>query len=88
MDRNTMTSLVMMEYHLVNNHYPPLRRDMAPACVRAVKAINEGEWDRQIELPEGMRYGDQLAKTAPANVIAAFHHLDSFLDSEVEYPLP
>lgn len=67
-----------LSWHLRANHYPPVPETMVPVCIAAIDAANEGDWDRSIDLPEGVSYRDQT--TAPARAIIEGHHLDSFLD--------
>lgn len=66
-----------LSWHLSANHYPPVPSSMIEPCKRAIEAANEGEWDRAIELPEGVSYRGE--STAPASAIIEQHHLDSFL---------
>lgn len=67
-------------WHLQSNHYPPVPVTMVPVCVEAIEAIEDGDTDRRIELPEGTLYRGQ--ETAPAWAIAEAHHLDAFIAHE------
>lgn len=69
-----------LSWHLGHNHYPPIPDSFIPAAVAAIAAANEGEWDREIELPEGITYRGE--STAPASAIIEQHHLDAFLHNE------
>lgn len=73
-----------LSVHLSSNHYPPVPQDMVPVCIAAIEAGNEGEWDRLIDLPEGVEYKD--GRTAvEASVLIESLHLDAFLDGEDEW---
>lgn len=69
-----------LSWHLQSNHYPPVPLSMVPVCLAAIEAANEGDYDRLIDLPEGVLYRNN--EQAPAWAIAEAHHLDSFIDSE------
>lgn len=69
-----------IEIHLTSNHYPPLPAFMVDVCVKAIEAGNEGDWDREIAMPEGVTYKENT--TAPAWAIIEQHHLDSWLKDE------
>lgn len=69
-----------IEIHLTYNHYPPAPVSMADACIEAIGAGNEEDWDREIAMPNGVTYKGQT--TAPAWAIIEQHHLDSWLESE------
>lgn len=67
-----------IEIHLVSNHYPPVPAFMAGVCVEAIEAGNEGDWDKEIQLPTGVLYKGSVV--APAWAIVEQHHLESWLD--------
>lgn len=68
--------------HLRNNHYPPVPASMVQPCIDAIDAYNEGDYNRDIELPEPITWRDQ--NTAPASAIIDAHHLQAWLvDEEV-----
>ncbi len=71
-----------LSWHLSSNHYPPIPQYMLPACKAAIDAANAGEWDREIDIPEGVQYKDGGKPTASALIEHA--HLDSFLDRDDE----
>jgi len=76
---DTQTPYIAMLYHLTENHYPPLPKDMVDVCWRAIKNANAGNWDKRVRLPKSVKYkGISLAPTR--DVIEA-HHLEPFLDS-------
>ncbi len=71
-----------LTWHLQHNHYPPVPLSMLPICKAAIKAGNEEDWNREIELPEGVSY--QGRPTAPAHQIITSHHLEAFLVQDGE----
>jgi hypothetical protein len=68
---------------LRSNHYPPVPYSMVPICIEAIYAHNEGDYFKQIKLPEGVLWRGQ--ETAPASAIIDSHHLDAWCDSDEEY---
>ena len=66
-----------ISWHLTANHYPPIPTSMVQPCLRAIELANEGEWDHQVLLPEGITYLDQ--ETAPVRAMVEQHHLEAFL---------
>lgn len=69
-----------LAWHLRSNHYPPVPASMIEPCKQAIDAYNEGDLDREIELPDGVLYrGDQ---TCPARAIITAHHLEAWLTDE------
>lgn len=67
-----------LSWHLTSNHYPPVPDSMIDPCIAAIDAINEGDYQRMIELPEGIAYKGN--NTAPAAAIAESHHLAAFIE--------
>ena len=63
--------------HLRGNHYPPVPLTMLEPCLYAIEACNDENYNRLIELPEGVLWRGQ--KTAPAHAIVEGHHLDAWL---------
>lgn len=70
-------------YHLTANHYPPLPASLVPTAKLAIEAAEAEEWDKQIELPEGVTYKDQ--SSAPASACIDAWHLDAFVTSYDDY---
>jgi hypothetical protein len=68
--------------HLRGNHYPPVPLSMVQPCIDAIDAFNEGEGDRMITLPEGVSWRGQL--DAPAYAIIEAHHLDAWLEYDMD----
>ena len=63
--------------HLMANHYPPVPRSMVQPCIDAIDAYHDEDYQRDIELPEGVSWRGNT--TAPASAIVEAHHLDSWL---------
>jgi hypothetical protein len=68
---------VALGYHLQGNHYPPVPLSMVEPCIEAIDAYWEEDFDRAIEMPEGVFYKNQTH--APAWAIVEQHHLDAWL---------
>jgi hypothetical protein len=64
-------------YHLQGNHYPPVPLSMVQPCVEAIDAAYEEDFNREIEMPEGVSYKGKT--TAPAWAIIEQHHLNAWL---------
>lgn len=69
-----------LTYHLTANHFPPVPASMIEACKQAIELGNQGDFEGEVTLPEGITYRDQ--PTAPAYEVIEAHHLHAFLDSE------
>jgi hypothetical protein len=69
-----------MAIHLTSNHYPPVPVSMVQPCIDAVYACDEEEYDKLIELPEGVMWRGQ--SSAPAHAIVEGHHLQAWLYSK------
>ena len=70
-------------YHLKANHYPPVPAEMVTACIDAIDAFYDEDYDRMIDMP---KVGDfqityRRLTQAPAHAIVDQHHLDVFIDS-------
>jgi len=64
-------------YHLQGNHYPPVPLSMVQPCIDAIDAYYDEDYNKMIEMPEGVSYkGDSYA---PAWAIIEQHHLDAWL---------
>lgn len=68
-------------YHLQGNHYPPVPLFMVQPCIEAIDAYYEEDYNKLIEMPEGVSYrGDRYA---PAHAIISQHHLEAWLPEEL-----
>lgn len=63
--------------HLTANHYPPVPRSMVQPCIDAIDAYHDEDYQRDINLPEGVSWRGHT--TAPASAIVEAHHLDAWL---------
>ena len=72
-----------LAYHLQGNHYPPVPLSMIAPCIEAIDAAYDEDYDREIEMPEGVFYKGKT--TAPAWAIIEQHHLDAWLPQDDEY---
>ena len=79
--RETETSLEQqLAWHFTGNCYPPVPLQMIPVAVAAIEAIvSDGEWDRMIDLPEGVSFrGSDQVRAAD---VADQFRLDAWLDN-------
>lgn len=67
-----------LAYHLQGNHYPPVPLSMVKPCIDAIDAAYDEDYDRMIDMPEGVSYKGNTQ--APAWAIIEQHHLDWFID--------
>jgi hypothetical protein len=72
-----------LAWHLRGNHYPPIPESMIDPCILAVNLASDGEWDSEVELPEGVTY--RGATSAPVHAIVEQHHLSAFVIEDEEY---
>lgn len=71
--------------HLSSNHYPPVPLSMVQPCIDAIDAYHEEDYNKLIELPEGVTYRGG-ATSAPAYAIIENHHLDAWCtESDEDY---
>lgn len=63
--------------HLRGNLYPPVPLSMVDASIEAIDACLEENYNKQIDLPEGVLY--RGLTTAPAYAIIENHRLEAFL---------
>ena len=69
--------------HLTTNHYPPVPASMVPVCIEAIDNANEGNWDAEVSMPEGVSYRGM--STAPVYAIVEQHHLAAWIiESELD----
>lgn len=66
-----------LEWHLQANHYPPVPVSMVPVCIEAIDSVNEGHYNVEVPLPEGVSFRGKT--TAPAWEIVEQHHLDNWI---------
>ena len=63
--------------HLQYNFYPPVPSSMVIPCVEAIEAYNDEDYDREIEMPQGVEYRGQ--STAPAWAVIEQHKLGPWI---------
>ena len=63
--------------HLTANHYPPVPTSMVQPCIDAIDAYHDEDYQREIELPEGVSWRGYTY--APASALVEAHHLDAWL---------
>ena len=66
-----------LAYHLQANHYPPVPVSMVDACIASIEAYEQEDYQREIDLPEGVSWRGQTS--CPASAIVEAHHLDAWL---------
>lgn len=66
-----------IEMHLRGNHYPPVPASMVQPCIDAIDAYHDEDYQREIELPEGISWRGE--NSAPASAIVEAHHLSAWL---------
>lgn len=69
--------------HLSSNHYPPVPSSMIQPCIDAIDAYYDEDYQRLIELPEGVSWRGE--NYSPASAIVNGHHLDAWLPQWDEY---
>ena len=87
-----MDSRTAMVWHLTSNHYPPVPVTMVDACLEAIEAGIDDDYDRLIQLPfDGLdRNGEPFQITwrgqdkAPAWAIIEGHHLHTWIELDEE----
>ena len=67
-----------LAYHLQGNHYPPVPLSMVQPCIDAINAAYDEDYDRMIEMPQGVSYKGNTH--APAWAVIEQHHLNWFID--------
>jgi hypothetical protein len=70
-----------MAWHLQYNHYPPIPATMIEPCFEAIQAGMEEDWQKEIDMPDGVTY--KGLTTAPAWAIIEQHHLDAWIEGEI-----
>ena len=72
-----------LAYHLQGNHYPPVPLSMVQPCIEAIDAAYDEDYNRMIEMPQGISYKGNTH--APAWAVIEQHHLDWFITPVDEY---
>ena len=69
-----------LDFHLRANHYPPVPSSMVQPCIDAIVAYNDGDSNKEIELPQGISWRGE--PNAPAYAIIEAHHLEAWLSED------
>jgi hypothetical protein len=56
---------------------------MVKPCIEAIQFANEGNWDEEVSLPAETYYRGR--NTAPVRALVEQHHLDAWIESDLEY---
>jgi hypothetical protein len=67
----------VLEWHLGHNHYPPIPPFMVPVAMEAIRAVEDDDGGRAIELPSGITYSG--GTWAPAFALVEVMHLEPFI---------
>ncbi len=84
-DKGNVVLNTALHWHLTSNHYPPLPTALIEVAEKAIDHANDGDWDAEIEMPEGIQFRHQNTVTVSQAVETM--HLDSFLSLD-EYGEP
>jgi hypothetical protein len=84
-EMDTMPMEAQINLHLQYNFYPPVPSSMVIPCMEAIDAYWEEDYDRQIEMPQGVSY--RGSDYAPAHAIIEQHRLGPWVtpDEDEEY---
>lgn len=77
-----------LHHHLAYNHFPALPTTLVQTCLDAIDACNEGDPDRQVDLPDDMLIsvgGGDPTPTIRAGDMVDMAHLQDMLDDETTY---
>lgn len=66
--------------HFASNCYPPIPAIMIPVAVEAIVAVNDGDYDRAIDLPKGVEFRGSSLVTAGNAVNGLF--LNAWINGE------
>lgn len=69
----------VMTWHLQSNHYPPPPAAMVDTCLQALERARAGDFDTQLDLPQGVTW--RGAATAPVSAVVDGYHLHAFLET-------
>ena len=51
---NVVSLLTALSWHLTANHYPPLPGDYAEPLAEAIGLVNDGDFNAEVDVPEGV----------------------------------
>jgi hypothetical protein len=64
-----------LEWHLQDNHFPPLPKTLIPICVEAIQRANDGDWDADVKFPSHSNFRD----SAKVSDLVEALHLEAFI---------
>lgn len=67
-----------LNWHLNANHYPPVGH-MFSAAEAAIEAARDDDYDREVALPQGVRFRRTDRAYAPAYAVIEALHLEPFI---------
>lgn len=73
---------VVLEWHLRNNHYPPLPVALLPVAKKAIEHGQAEEFDVELKMPDGIAFRGQ--KKATVRLLIETMHLEEFLNPQSE----
>lgn len=80
-----MTNLdTALGWHLQSNHYPPVPSEMIPVASAAIDAGNDQDYDRLVQLPDGVEFRDGRNAVEAYRIIESLH-LDTFIEQDEYY---
>lgn len=82
-DMDNMPLEQQINIHLQYNIYPPVTSSMVIPCVEAIEAFADMDYNREIELPQGISWRGQ--DTCPASAIVEGHKLYPWVDDDEEF---
>ena len=68
--------------HLWHNHYPSLPGSLVKPCIDAIAKADQGEWDAEVQMPEGIQFRYQDFATVRQMVETC--HLHAYLSQDEE----
>ena len=80
---DSMPIEAQLNMHLQYNFYPAIPSSMVQPCIDAIDAYWDEDFDREIEMPQGVSY--RSSNYAPAYAVVEQHRLDAWLESDDYY---
>jgi hypothetical protein len=68
--------------HFSSNCYPPIPQFMLPVAIEAIQAVNEGDFDREIALPDNVQFRNSITVKACEAVDALYLNAWVFVTEE------
>lgn len=61
---SSLTLEQQIAIHFASNCYPPIPQSMVAVAVEAINAVNDEQYDLEIELPQGITFRNSTTVTA------------------------